>query len=639
NGWSQVGSWQFENNYYDGLVLNPESKTLDFLTTRTPIQISTHGVGSDLTYQDYQVMVDGLNMLLTNAPLDPECKKKNAINAIAFSKLSAKPYRPFGIVGADVNNDMVCGRIPQMIHNFDQNQVLGSNRLLDSLISVIENGDVILLFSFDSVAFSNWDDQLIASLNSVGIKTSTLNTLTDGQPVIFLGRKGDPEGSAIEITSNGNIIPPKEQVIELMDEVTGKLNTGVVKSSRIGPAKNWDSFHYSVNAESNDYWIFDVTGVSATGQEKSFFTGTRQLALQTNEVDISGESAEEYPYIQLNFYVTDDESQTPAKLNSWGVSYDFPPEGVLVPKSYEKDELQEGEESVSGYKYINLSEVEYQDSLSVEASFTNVTSGDRQTQVFKIPAPVPGDTTTFELNKTTIGEVGENNVAVKVTPNEVELLAVNNSLNIPSAFSVTQDDVNPVLDVTFDGGYILDGDIVSPSPNILIKFRDENEYLHKTDTTGINLEIKRPCETCVYERVNLASANVSYTAASEDQDFEINYLPGPLEDGVHFLKVQGADESGNKSGLRPYEISFEVINESSITHFYPYPNPFSTSTRFVFTLTGAVVPEQIKIQIMTVSGRVVREITQDEIGPLKIGNNITQYAWNGRDEYGDQLAN
>ena len=42
---------------------------------------------------------------------------------------------------------------------------------------------------------------------------------------------------------------------------------------------------------------------------------------------------------------------------------------------------------------------------------------------------------------------------------------------------------------------------------------------------------------------------------------------------------------------------------------------------------------------MTVTGRVVREILQDEIGPMKIGNNISQYAWDGRDEYGDQLAN
>ena len=42
---------------------------------------------------------------------------------------------------------------------------------------------------------------------------------------------------------------------------------------------------------------------------------------------------------------------------------------------------------------------------------------------------------------------------------------------------------------------------------------------------------------------------------------------------------------------------------------------------------------------MTVTGKVVREITQDEIGQLYIGNNLTNYAWDGRDEFGDQLAN
>jgi flagellar hook assembly protein FlgD len=42
---------------------------------------------------------------------------------------------------------------------------------------------------------------------------------------------------------------------------------------------------------------------------------------------------------------------------------------------------------------------------------------------------------------------------------------------------------------------------------------------------------------------------------------------------------------------------------------------------------------------MTVTGKVVREITQDEIGPIHIGHIITQYAWDGTDEYGDRLAN
>jgi hypothetical protein len=51
------------------------------------------------------------------------------------------------------------------------------------------------------------------------------------------------------------------------------------------------------------------------------------------------------------------------------------------------------------------------------------------------------------------------------------------------------------------------------------------------------------------------------------------------------------------------------------------------------------VPEDIKIQIMSMGGKVVREIMGHELGELHIGRNITEYAWDGRDEFGDALAN
>ncbi|NVO03621.1 MAG: hypothetical protein HXX09_13070 [Bacteroidetes bacterium] len=42
---------------------------------------------------------------------------------------------------------------------------------------------------------------------------------------------------------------------------------------------------------------------------------------------------------------------------------------------------------------------------------------------------------------------------------------------------------------------------------------------------------------------------------------------------------------------------------------------------------------------MTVTGKVVREIGGEELGNIHIGRNITDYAWDGKDQYGDQLAN
>jgi len=124
-----------------------------------------------------------------------------------------------------------------------------------------------------------------------------------------------------------------------------------------------------------------------------------------------------------------------------------------------------------------------------------------------------------------------------------------------------------------------------------------------------------------------------------NKKFKILYDSQFQLDGTYRLLVQGVDKSGNISGDFQYDIEFEVDHNSSITHLTNYPNPFSTRTQFVFTLTGARIPDQLTIQIMTVTGKVVREITKDELGPIRIGRNITDYAWDGNDEFGDRLAN
>ena len=42
---------------------------------------------------------------------------------------------------------------------------------------------------------------------------------------------------------------------------------------------------------------------------------------------------------------------------------------------------------------------------------------------------------------------------------------------------------------------------------------------------------------------------------------------------------------------------------------------------------------------MTITGKLVKVINLAQIENIHIGRNITQYAWDGKDMYGDQLAN
>jgi len=105
------------------------------------------------------------------------------------------------------------------------------------------------------------------------------------------------------------------------------------------------------------------------------------------------------------------------------------------------------------------------------------------------------------------------------------------------------------------------------------------------------------------------------------------------------LIVSGKDSMGNQNSSSDYRVLFTVINKAMISDMLNYPNPFTTSTAFVFTLTGSEVPQNIRIQILTVTGKIVKEITRSELGNIRIGRNITDYKWDGTDMYGQPLAN
>ncbi len=238
---------------------------------------------------------------------------------------------------------------------------------------------------------------------------------------------------------------------------------------------------------------------------------------------------------------------------------------------------------------------------------------------------------------------GNSILVIEVNPanDQPEQYHFNNVGYIP--FYVMGDVADPLVDVTFDGIHILDGDIVSARPQILISLKDDNPYLALNDTSLLDITLVYPDGTIrdmAYDGVTMRFIPADTSNLAEENKAQVEMEPVLDQDGIYELQVKGEDATGNAAGGGvDYRISFEVINKAMISNVLTYPNPFTTQTRFVFTLTGSEVPEYLKVQILTVSGKVIREILKPELGPLHIGNNITEFAWDGTDKFGDPVGN
>ncbi|MBE7441225.1 MAG: hypothetical protein HS119_02090 [Flavobacteriales bacterium] len=347
--------------------------------------------------------------------------------------------------------------------------------------------------------------------------------------------------------------------------------------------------------------------------------------------------------MKLNAYLSDNTDFTAPQLNRWQITYEDIPECALEPKihfSFHNDTLQEGEKVKLAIAVKNISRHDM-DSLLI--SF-KVLDKNNQTHVIPYPRqkPLLADSVLIaEIEFSSYGYPGLNYLLVDVNPNndQLEKHHFNNVAQLP--FYVGVDRINPILDVTFDGIHILNGDIVSPKPEIVIELTDENKYLALDDTTNYAIYIKHPNGSEQRKYFNSGGVNEIrfYPASLPKNKAKIVFKENFPVDGTYQLRVQGTDKSNNQSGSNDYRIAFEVINKSTITNLLNYPNPFSTATKFVFTLTGSEIPEIFKIQIMTITGKVVREIHKDELGSIRIGRNITEFTWDGTDTYGDRLAN
>src|SRR5690606_16377923 len=122
--------------------------------------------------------------------------------------------------------------------------------------------------------------------------------------------------------------------------------------------------------------------------------------------------------LRLIFHTEDDVLLTSTQLEKWLVLFTPVPEGILLPEdgSDVRIELQEGEEFGRAFRFVNVSQRDFTDSLSVVASMYNHNSVETTESSFRIDGPAAGDTTYFIVTGGTSGYTGLNDLGVFVNP-------------------------------------------------------------------------------------------------------------------------------------------------------------------------------------------------------------------------------
>ena len=513
---------------------------------------------------------------------------------------------------------------------------------LVNTINNAQNGDYVLICSVNDHNMQNWPPNAFQALYSIGC-SNNVTTLENNDMFIIVGRKGYP-GSAIEIFSPnvtvGNSQNPN--FYDLNINLEGNDGNGLIESTLIGPTVGWEDLIWdwsSLDPFINENTTVDVYAVRPNNNDSLIYDNIEKGTYDLRMID-----HDRFPYLRLEARAIDQVNYTAPQLDNWYVIYTPAPDAIADPVTHFEflnDTVDEGEDISISIASLNVTD---QDMDSLLVKYT-VRREDRSTEVVGLEryAPLPGQDrldVSHSFNTAFKNLGGDATLLIELNPDDdqPEQYHFNNLFQYD--FHVREDVINPIMDVTFDGKHIMDWDIVSPNPEILIEINDENPYLKVNDTAytlyfgtgglGDNLELIHLGGNPLIERV---------PAELPDNKARIYFRPENLEDGDYTLQVMGYDHKGNPSGEVEYEIHFKVINESSVSNILNYPNPFSTSTEFVYTLTGSEIPDLFRIDIYTITGKLVKSIDLAETGDVKIGYTRTEYKWDGRDEFGDLLAN
>jgi len=486
------------------------------------------------------------------------------------------------------------------------NQPLNMTQLVE-LIDSIPQGKIVAM-GVSSDAANNITVALKDAIKTLG--SIKIDQISYRASWALIGRKGAVPGSVME-----ELRGRYDGLIYIDSTFTIPRTNGTMETIVIGPSTNWQSATVSQNIPSGSSIQHFAYGVKSDETIDSLGV----LNFINNNANLGFINPDIYTKLKIKSEFNATPEGISPELSSLGVDYVGLPELGLNYQvvSIDKDTLIVGEDLNIKFWIYNVGESNA-DTVKVTANviaplntFVNLLD----TVLFDVTA---NSKVLFDLNYQNVEVNNPASIIINIDPeNKIDEYYEDNNF-FTKSFYVKSDIIPPTLKITFDETEVVNGDFVSNHPNIKISVSDNSAF-----------PITDPNQVKVYLNVSEVDRQ-ELNDSLFIQNQTISYNP-TLEDGDYLLTVIADDNSGNTDSS---DIYFVVSSETKLHQVYNYPNPFANETYFTFRLSQ--IPDEVKIRIYTIAGRLIKEITKKS---SELNYDLNKILWDGRDEDGDVIAN
>ncbi len=191
------------------------------------------------------------------------------------------------------------------------------------------------------------------------------------------------------------------------------------------------------------------------------------------------------------------------------------------------------------------------------------------------------------------------------------------------------DTMPPKLKLYMNDTNFVSGGITNESPIFLAFLEDENGI---NTASGIGHDIVAILDG---DENNPYVLNDYYETETDNyKKGKVTYPFRDLAPGLHTILFKAWDVYNN---LITGEIQFIVLGDGDLEleHVLNYPNPFVSYTEFWFNHNRPFEPLDVQVQILTITGKLVKTINQTIVNE---GFNSRDIKWDGKDDFGDKIG-